>query len=162
MIPLILIALGLGAVAAYEFSPKTHAWIDEHVQAFKDAVAAHKAAEAHLDAVAQAAPSNGAPAPDVQLAQDHAAAAQAATAVAADKTAKMAQTARTQAQRATATWMAALTLAMQDQIKALAALQIARGAEMAAAKMAFDDAVARIARAKSELSRLSQQRSPRG
>lgn len=162
--PLVMLALALGAVAAYEFSPTTHQWVDDHVQALKDAMAAHKAAEAHVDAASQAAPLGGTPAPvaQQQVAQDHTSAAHAATVVAAQKTAIVAQTAKTQAQRATATWMAALTLAMQDQIKAFAALQIARGAEAVAAQKAFDEAVARIAAAKTELAYLvQQQRSPR-
>lgn len=174
--PLILFALGLGAVAAYEFSPSTRTWVDEHVRALQDAKGAHSVAEAHLDAAAQAAPPLGAPmsAAQQQVAQGHAATAQAATATAAQKTALVAATARTQAQRAVAIWMAALTLAMQEQIAALTRLQIAKsqlGAprhrtptellqregfqqELEAAQKAFDAAVERIRQAKIELSKL--------
>ena len=49
MIPLILLAIGLGvALTAYEFSPKTHAWVDEHVAAVRAAIAAHSEADAHI------------------------------------------------------------------------------------------------------------------
>ena len=50
MIPLLLLALGLGALATYEFSPKTHEWVDAHVQAVRDALHANDAASANLDA----------------------------------------------------------------------------------------------------------------
>lgn len=50
----ILLGLGVAALAAYEFSPKTHAWVDEHVAAIRAAVAAHSEADAHI-ADAQAA-----------------------------------------------------------------------------------------------------------
>jgi hypothetical protein len=49
VIPLIFLALLLGAgLAAYEFSPRAHAWVDEHVRALHEAIAAHRAADAHL------------------------------------------------------------------------------------------------------------------
>lgn len=157
MIPLILIALGLGAVAAYEFSPKTHEWVDEHVHAIKDALAALRVAEAHLDAAQATLPPGGAsvPADQQQLAQDHATAALGANAAGAQRMAHGAATAQTSAQRAVAIWMATLTLAMQDQIKMFAALQIAKNQqERAAAQKQFDDAVNKIRNAKIELSRL--------
>ena len=156
--PLIIFALGLGVVAAYEGSSKTHAWVDEHVQALKDAVAAHQAAEVHLDAAMQAVPSPGgvsAPAAQQQLAQDHTATAQIATGMTAHKTAQMAQTAQTPVQRAAAGWMAALTFAMQEQIKMFVALQVAKNPqERDVAQKLFDAAVNRIRDVKIELSKL--------
>lgn len=147
--PLILLAIGLGAVAVYGLSPTTHQWVDDHVQAFKDAMTAHQAAEAHLEA---AAPSPDQPPSAAQ--QDHVAAAHVATQAAAQATAQMATASQTQAQRLATTCMASLTHAMQDQIRALATLQIARGTERATAQRAFDDAIARIADAKACLAAL--------
>lgn len=55
MLPLILLALGLGAaVAAYELSPRAHAIVDDYARAIRDAHAAHRAADAHLDAASAA------------------------------------------------------------------------------------------------------------
>jgi hypothetical protein len=151
--PLILLALGIGAVAAYEFSPKTHQWVDDHVQAFKDVTAAHRVVDAHLDAAAQAAASPaGAPA-----AQDHAAAATAANQIAVQATTQMAETAQTDVQRLMTTSMAALTHAMQDQINAFSALQVARGLDRASAQRAFDDAVERVRVARLALAALQGQ-----
>lgn len=49
MLPLILLALGLGvALTAYEFSPRAHARIDDYARALREAHAAHFAADAHL------------------------------------------------------------------------------------------------------------------
>jgi len=49
MIPLILIALGLGvALTAYELSPRTHTRVDDYVRAIRSAHAAHQAADVHL------------------------------------------------------------------------------------------------------------------
>lgn len=50
MLPLILLALGLGvALTAYEFSPRAHAAFDDYARAIRDAHAAHRAADASLD-----------------------------------------------------------------------------------------------------------------
>jgi hypothetical protein len=50
VLPLILLALGLGAaVAAYELSPRTHVIFDDYARAIREAHAAHRAADAHLD-----------------------------------------------------------------------------------------------------------------
>jgi hypothetical protein len=152
--PLLLLALGLGTVAAYELSSKTHAWVDEHVDAIKGAIAAHQVAEDHLDA-AQAALPPEAPAAQQQLAQDHAVAALGANAAGAHKTAQGAATAQTPSQRAVAMWMAALTLAMQEQIKMFAAIQIAQNqVERTLAQKQYDYAVGKIRSAKGELSKL--------
>lgn len=49
MIPLILIALGLGvALTAYDLSPRTRARVDDYARAIRSAHAAHQAADAHL------------------------------------------------------------------------------------------------------------------
>jgi hypothetical protein len=151
--PLILLVLGIGAFATYEFSSTAHQWVDDHVQAFKDASAAHRAADTHLDAAAQASS-----APDgAAAAQDHAAAAAAANQVAVQATTQMAETAQTQGQRLMTSSMAALTHAMQDQINAFNALQVARGLDRASAQRAFDDAVERIKDARLALAALRGQ-----
>lgn len=49
MIPLLLIALGLGAaLTVYEFSPRTRARVDAYARAIRSAHAAHQAADTHL------------------------------------------------------------------------------------------------------------------
>jgi outer membrane biosynthesis protein TonB len=49
MIPLIILALGLGvALTAYEFAPGVHTRVDEYVRAIRAAHAAHSLADAHL------------------------------------------------------------------------------------------------------------------
>lgn len=49
MIPLLLLALGLGgALAIYELSPKTRTRFDSYIRAIQSANAAHRAADAHL------------------------------------------------------------------------------------------------------------------
>jgi len=51
LLPVLLIALGLGAFAAYELSPKTQTWVDDHLshaKAANDAATAHKIAEDSL------------------------------------------------------------------------------------------------------------------
>ena len=155
--PLILIALGIGALAVYA-SPSGRKWFDEHLFAVKGAATANKTAEEHLEAAAQAAPPTGpAAAPALQqVAQRRTTAAKTATQEAAQKTARVAQTAQTPQQRAVAAWMAALTLALQDQIKAFTALQIARGtgASTAALETALAGHRARVATAKDELTKL--------
>jgi hypothetical protein len=95
----------------------------------------------------------------------HAGAALAAATVAAQKATQSVQSAQTTTQHAIATWTGALSLAMQDQIKAFMALGIAnnkllqapgaQGGEYAyrlmdreVAQKAYDDATTRVARAK--------------
>lgn len=106
--PLILLLLGAGAFAAYELSPKTHEWVDDHARALQHAFAAHHAADAHLDAVART-PSS---AVVVQQLKD----AQVANQVAAQKTAQAAQAARTLDQQAAAAESAAAVIARADKI----------------------------------------------
>ena len=49
MIPLILLALGLGAaLTVYEFSPRTRSRVDAYARAIRSAHAAHRTADAHL------------------------------------------------------------------------------------------------------------------
>lgn len=49
MLPLIVIALGLGvALTAYEFSPRVHARVDAFARAIREAHAAHATADVHL------------------------------------------------------------------------------------------------------------------
>lgn len=49
MIPLILLALGLGAaLTAYELSPRTRSRVDAYIKAIRSANAAHQTADAHL------------------------------------------------------------------------------------------------------------------
>jgi hypothetical protein len=55
VLPLILLALGLGvAVAAYELSPRAHVILDDYARAIREAHAAHRAADAHLGAASAA------------------------------------------------------------------------------------------------------------
>jgi hypothetical protein len=103
--PLLLLVLGAGAFAAYELSPKTHAWVDDHVQALRAALAAHLAADAHLDAAAAM------PNPVQQLE-----AAQAANRVAAQMTTQAAQAAKTLDQQAAAAQSAAAVVARANKI----------------------------------------------
>jgi hypothetical protein len=157
MIPLIfLFALGLGAFATYELSPKAHAWVDEHV---RDAIAAHDDADAHLDVAGQIAAQPVATQEgwiaQVHATRDRVLAAHAATSAAASSTAQAAATAKTPQQRAVATWMAALTLAKQDQIRAYAAASQAQAPQARVlAQSQFADAAARVLQAKNELGKL--------
>jgi hypothetical protein len=148
--PLIFIALGLGAVAAYEFSPRAHTWVDEHVQAIKDAALAHQVADGHLDAAASTT--------DPQLAQQHVDAARAATWQAVQQTTTAAQGAKTDRQRAVVAQTAILNLATQDLLGAVAALQVAKSrhiaGELEAAQKAYDATLARLARVKADFARL--------
>lgn len=126
MILLILaIALGVG-LSAYEFSPKTHEWADDHVRAIRDAIAAHHEADTKLDA-AQAAVDVHASAPptsqyDPIAFLHHAwdsvkAAAQANAAAAAHTTAAL-KTAKTDQQKGVAVQSAAVVNARQQLITA--------------------------------------------
>jgi hypothetical protein len=67
VIPLLLIAIGLGAaLTVYELSPRTRAHVDSYFRAIRSANAAHQAADAHLGnanavvAIAQAQQANAA------------------------------------------------------------------------------------------------------
>jgi hypothetical protein len=103
--PLVLLLLGAGAFAAYELSPKTHEWVDDHARALQHAFAAHHAADTHLDAAVNAV---GA----VQQLK----AAQAANQVAAQRTAQAAQAAKTLDEQAIAAQSAAAVVARADKI----------------------------------------------
>jgi hypothetical protein len=114
MIPLLFIALVLaGGLAAYEFSPGTHVWVDDHVAALRAAVAAHREADAHMQTAATAASAG-----DVAKAQQHVAEAGAANQVAAQKTTDAATTAKTPSQRQAAAQSAAKVDDRSQQIAA--------------------------------------------
>ncbi len=170
MIPLLVILLlGAGALAAYQFSSKTHAWVDDHVKAVRAALAAHDAAQAHLDESTKAPP--GSP-----QAQAHAENARPAISEGADKVAEAAKTAKTAQQRAVAAQMALLTVALQDQAKAVTAIHaiqadrprvehqslvdhdprllVANEQQLVEARQFLADAVERIRRARSALAEL--------
>lgn len=56
MTALLLLALGLGvALTAYELSPRVRSRLDDYARALRDAHAAHRAADAHLEAASAAA-----------------------------------------------------------------------------------------------------------
>jgi hypothetical protein len=107
MIPILilLVVAGIG-FAAYEASPKVHAYIDEHVAAIHDSIAAHSAADAHEEQAATAAQSAvNASSPEeahgwLQRAWAHIQQAAAANAAAASSTATAASTAATPQQKA--------------------------------------------------------------
>jgi hypothetical protein len=148
MIPLLFIALALGAgLAAYEFSPKAHAFVDDHVNAIRDAIAAHQVADSHLDQAKAAADVHdatqdawavsGPPAPGtfdpaaawdtiraqsaalLQHAKESLAAAHQANGIAAANTAVALPTAKTDQQMATAASSAVAVDTRQKQISAL-------------------------------------------
>jgi hypothetical protein len=95
MFPLILIALALGAgLAAYTFSPKAHEWVDVHIAAIQQAIAAHQEAEGHMKTAAGAAASGDPVTAGHELAQ-----ANASNQKAAQDTATAAGTAKTPQQQ---------------------------------------------------------------
>ena len=141
MIPLIFLAIVLSAaLATYEFSPKAHAWVDDHVRAVREALAAHQAAEAQL-AAAKAAP-------DPATAAEHARAADAANRDAARETAEAAKTAKTDAQRQVAAQSAVVVADRGREISHVRLIHEAYGAHqvadahLQAAAMAPDQATA--------------------
>ena len=116
MIPLLFIALVFGAgLAAYEFSPKTHTWVDEHVAAMQAAITAHRVADTHLQSAA-AATSRG----DIPQAEQQVAEADAANKVAAQHTGQAGATAQTPAQRQAAAKSHDQVIARGKQIGAAA------------------------------------------
>lgn len=175
MIPIVLLVLGLGALAAYELSPDTHAWVDEHIQAIRDSHDAHAEAQEHLGVatLVATAPSPGAPVappppsatvpapPDasalswrdrVRVVRDKLAAAQAATQVAAQKTAIAAKAASTPKEKAVAAATADRTLAMQTLIQSMYdLLGASQDFQRDYARRRIEDAQARIKRADAEL-----------
>lgn len=136
----LVLALGLGAaLAAYEFSPKTHALLDDYARAIQGAHAAHAAAETHLQnagaatvVATQHAQVASVPAPEpyrpfaeqhAQIAEqatdaaiDHMAAATEANQVAAQQTAAAADAAQNDTQRAAVTQSATAVSDRQAQI----------------------------------------------
>jgi hypothetical protein len=109
MIPLLLLAIAFGVgLATYEFSPRAHAWVDDHVRAIRGAIAAHGAADAHLAAAEAAA--------HPAIAADHASAASAANRDAARETATAATTARTEKERQAAAESAAKVVDREARI----------------------------------------------
>jgi hypothetical protein len=130
VIPLLVLALALGVgLATYELSPRAHAWVDEHARAIREALAAHRAADAHLAAAETA--------PHPAIAVDHASAAAAANRDAARETVAAAQAARTDDQRASASRSAVLVVAREGAIAGVHA-----DAHLAAAAAAEDPTVA--------------------
>lgn len=161
--PLILLALGIGVFAAYELSPTTHAWVDTHVQAVKDSLAAHDDAQRHLaDATitaTSAPPAAPTPAPmDPAVAQKLAAAREAAR-EAAKQSAIAAQTAKSPQEKAVATFMAQRTLAVQVLAQAVSERLLQPWTHPPAHVRAYnkqriDEAQAEIQHADAELLRL--------
>ena len=114
MIPLLLLALVLaGGFAAYEVSPDTHTWIDDHVAAIRAAIAAHRMADAHMQSAADATAKG-----DSAKAEQHVAEAGAANQAAAKKTTEAAVAAKTAPQRQAAAQSAAKVEDRSQQIAA--------------------------------------------
>lgn len=66
ILPFIILALGIGVIAAYEWSPKTHGWVDDHIKAMQSAWGSHQAADTHLaeaQAIMSQLPPPGSPTP---------------------------------------------------------------------------------------------------
>lgn len=109
MIPLLFLALGLAAAAlSYEVSPRARAWIDDHARALQVALAAHRAAEAHLAAARKA--------PDPTVAVQHVHEATRANRDAANATAEAAKMAQTTEQRASTAGSAADVIVREEKI----------------------------------------------
>jgi hypothetical protein len=127
VIPLLILAIALSAgLATYEFSPKAHTWVDDHVRALRGAVAAHHDADTKLDA-AQAAvdvhavATQGSTAPGSDLLQhawDSLKAAAQANAAAAVHSTTVLETAKTDQQKAVGAQSAAVVAARQKRIAA--------------------------------------------
>ena len=140
MLPLLLIAIGAGAIALYMAS--------DHGKATADANLAHRVTDAHLAEAAQASQQADQHAAQQQVAQEagarqeaaaqeaaarqkaaaHAAAAQTATAVAAQKTAEAALAAKTDRERTITSLQADLTEANKDKTVAMQMMQQAAAA----------------------------------
>jgi hypothetical protein len=108
------IALGVG-LTAYEFSPKTHSWADDHARAIREALEAHRVADAHLDA-AQAAP-------DPVIAAQHVHGAHEANREAAHHTTTAASTAKTAPERVAAADSATKVVAREEKLADIGAGQ---------------------------------------
>jgi hypothetical protein len=143
MLPLILLALGLGvALTTYEFSPQARARINDYMRAIREAHASHQAADAHLSnahtatkvAAQHAQTSIDAPVTDALLraaqvaadaAVDHVLTATTANQQAAQSTVDAARSAQTAAQRGAAADSAAKVLERGKKIEeALASLGV--------------------------------------
>lgn len=115
MIPLIVLGLLVSAgLAAYEFSPRAHTWVDDHVAALRALFGALRAANAHVDAARTAT--------DPAVIADQTRAAQAAHAEAARQVTVAAQTAQTQQERDNATRSAGAVEQLGAAIAALSNL----------------------------------------
>lgn len=109
MIPLLFLALGLAAAAfSYEVSPRARAWIDDHARALRTALAAHRAAEAHLSAARRAS--------DPTVAVQHVHEATRANRDAASATVEAAKMAQTETQRASTAGSAADVIVREEKI----------------------------------------------
>lgn len=124
MLPLILVALGIGAVAIYAFSG--------HDQPTADAALAHQVADAHLSEAAQATQQADQHAAQQQMAQAadarnraavHAQAAHTANTVVAQKVAQAAPLAQTDRERRITALQADLVDANNAKIAALASMR---------------------------------------
>jgi hypothetical protein len=91
MIPLIIAALAIGALAAYELSPKVHAWVDDHIRALQLLFASVRASRAHIEAARSA--------PDPDTAAEQTRLAQASKAEAEKQAVIAKETAKTDAQK---------------------------------------------------------------
>ena len=112
MIPLLVIALALGAAAlTYEVSPKAREWIDVYVRAIRGAHAAHRAADEHLSVASTT--------PDPVTAAERAHEAKTANQQAAKDTAEAAEAARTEEQREAARESAAKVVEREGKIAKL-------------------------------------------
>jgi hypothetical protein len=110
MIWLVLLALGAGAFVTYEFSPKAHAWVDDHMKALRMLWSAIRASQSHVDQAEAAT--------DPSVAAGHAAAADAARREAERQAAIAASTAQTEQQRVAAQQATAALVALGASLKA--------------------------------------------
>jgi len=109
--PFLLLALGLGAFAAYKFSPTVHTWTDDHVRAIEDAIVAHRVADLHVDAAHATA--------DPVEASTQLAAAKTANEVASSRTVDASKTSQTPDQHTTTAASATAVMDRQQRIAAL-------------------------------------------
>jgi hypothetical protein len=126
VIPLILLGLLVSAgLATYEFSPRAHAWIDDHVSALRALFAALRAGNAHVDAARTTA--------DPAIAAQQVQAAEAAQVNAAQQASIAAATARTAEQREAAASSAAAVDQLTAAVSALKGFMagVWRGANVA-------------------------------
>ena len=96
------------ATALAQLGEQVHTWIDDHTRVFLGALAAHHAADAHLEAAGAV--------PDPTAAAQHLHEASTANRVAAQETARGAEAAQTEQQRAVAARSAAAVLEREQKI----------------------------------------------